>query len=261
MLCKEHNPPIKGFIETSFLDWKGHLSSVMFLGGCNFRCPFCHNRDLVIGHAAMENIPMEYIVAHFRKYKNWVDRVVVTGGEPTVNMSLFGLIGQLKSEGMFVKLDTNGSNPSVVKGLVKDGLLDYIAMDVKGPIDRYHRWCGVPVEPKLIRESIEFILENTVDYEFRMTVVPFLHREEDIYEVASLIKGAKKFFIQEFRPSSTLSPAYSRIRPFSPDKIAKIRSHVAGIMADDEGIAEAPILKYGVVNKKADRMAHNRVLK
>jgi hypothetical protein len=94
-----------------------------------------------------------------------------------------------------------------------------------------------------------------------MTVVPFLHREEDIYEVASLIKGAKKFFIQEFRPDSTLSPAYSRIRPFSPDKIAKIRAHVAGIMADDDGIAEAPIRRYGIVNKKADRMAHNQVQK
>ncbi|HVN95298.1 MAG TPA: anaerobic ribonucleoside-triphosphate reductase activating protein [Syntrophorhabdaceae bacterium] len=259
MSCKGLNPPVKGFIDTSFLDWKGHLSSVIFLGGCNFRCPFCHNKDLVIDHQAMEDMPVEYIVAHFRKYKDWIDRVVITGGEPTISMELFGLIGKLKSEGLFVKLDTNGSNPSIVKGLVKDGLVDYVAMDVKGPVDRYERWCGVPVDQELIRESIAFLMENTVDYEFRMTVVPFLHREVDIYEVASLIRGARRFFIQEFRPESTLNPAYTRIRPFPPDKIARIKSRVARIMSRDERLDKAPVRQYEIANQKSHAITHDQL--
>lgn len=252
MLSTAPNPPIKGFIETSFLDWKECLSSVIFLGGCNFRCPYCHNKDLVLNHAAMEDIPMEYIVASLRKYKNWVDRVVITGGEPTINMSLFGLIGQLKSEKMRIKLDTNGSNPQLLKGLVNDGLIDYVAMDVKGPIDRYSRWTGTNVDTKRIRESIEFLLEGNINYEFRMTVVPFLHREDDIYEVASFVQKAKKFFIQEFRPDCTLSLAYARIRPFPPDKMKKIRTTVAGIMTAHDQVCETPKQKFGVASRQAD---------
>lgn len=246
--------PIKGLIETSFLDWKERLSSVIFLGGCNFRCPFCHNKELVLEHAAMENMPVEYLIATLRKYKNWIDSVVVSGGEPTINMGLFGFIGQLKSEGMRVKLDTNGSNPSMLKGLVNDGLIDCVAMDVKGPLDRYSRWCGINVDVNRIRESIEFIMEGAIDYEFRMTVVPFLHQEDDVYEVASFIKDAKKFFIQEFRPDSTLNPAYAKIQPFSPDKMAKIRTNVIEMMVRDEGICEAPMYKiYSAAGEKTDQ--------
>ena len=252
MLSTALNPPIKGFIETSFLDWKECLSSVIFLGGCNFRCPYCHNKDLVLNHAAMEDIPMEYIIASLRKYKNWVDRVVITGGEPTISMSLFGLIGQLKSEKMHIKLDTNGSNPQILKGLVNDGLIDYVAMDVKGPLDRYSRWTGANVDTKRIQESIEFLLEGNIDYEFRMTVVPFLHREDDIYEVASFVQKAKKFFIQEFRPECTLSLAYARIQPFPPDKMEKIRADCCRDYDADDQVCETPKQKFGVVSRQAD---------
>jgi pyruvate formate lyase activating enzyme len=252
MLSTAHNPPVKGFIETSFLDWKEHLSSVIFLGGCNFRCPYCHNKELVLNHAAMEDMPMEYLIASLRKYKKWVDRVVITGGEPTINMSLFGLIGQLKNEKMHIKLDTNGSNPQILKGLVNDGLIDYVAMDVKGPIDRYSRWCGINVDTRRVRESIEFLMEGTIDYEFRMTVVPFLHREDDIYEVASYVQKAKKFFIQEFRPECTLNPAYMRIQPFSPDKIERIRANVTEIRTIDDQVCETPKQKFGVVSRQTD---------
>jgi pyruvate formate lyase activating enzyme len=246
MPCTEHNLPIKGLIETSFLDWKERLSTVVFFGGCNFRCPFCHNKDLVLDHAAMEDMPIDYLLATLRKYKNWVDSVVVTGGEPTINMGLFGFMGRLKSEGMRVKLDTNGSNPSTLKGLVNDGLIDCVAMDVKGPLDRYSRWCGTNVDTKRIGESIEFIMEGTIDYEFRMTVVPFLHREEDVYDVASFVKDARGLTIQEFRPDVTLNPAYAKIRPFPPDKMARIRANVIEIMAHgEEGVCETPLQRYG----------------
>ncbi len=224
-------PAVKGFIETSFVDWKGHLASVLFLGGCNFRCPFCHNRDLVLNPKGFEDVPYEYIVATIRKYRaHWIDKIVVTGGEPTMHKNLFALIGLLKSEGMSIKLDTNGSNPSMVKGLVNDGLIDCIAMDVKGPLDRYSQWCGTDVDGEKIRESIEFIMECGVDYYFRMTVVPYLHREEDVYAVASELQEAKDFIVQTFRPDITLNPAYERISPFGPDKMSEITENVADIM-------------------------------
>ena len=227
MLCRDYDFPIKGFIDTSFIDWKGHLSSVIFTGGCNFRCPYCHNSSIVLHPERIENVPFEYIVSHLRKYKNWVERVVITGGEPTINMNLFSAIEQLKIEGIKIKLDTNGSSPSIIKGLVNDGLIDYIAMDIKGPVDQYKRWCGVDVDTKRIEESIQFILEGNVDYEFRMTVVPFLHREKDIYAAVDYVRHAKKFFIQEFKPNNTLNPAFSHIKPFSPEKMQKIRQNVS----------------------------------
>lgn len=223
-------PCIKGFIETSFIDWKKKLSSVVFTGGCNFRCPYCHNAGLVVSPEKLEDIPLDYIFLTLKKYKNWVDRIVITGGEPTIHKGLFYLAGQLKAMGMQIKLDTNGSNPKAVKGLVSEGLVDYIAMDVKGPVERYRRWCGVEVDAARIEESIDYILEGNVDYEFRMTVVPFLHREEDVYEAAERIKTAKRFYIQEFRSAPTLDPSYADIKPYLPAKMTRIKEEVADIL-------------------------------
>jgi pyruvate formate lyase activating enzyme len=217
-------------METSFIDWKAQLASVIFSGGCNFRCPFCHNRDLVLRPQSLEDVPFEYILERLNKFRNWIERVVVTGGEPTVHKGLAGAIGTLKKRGLKVKLDTNGSRPDVIKGLVEAGLIDYIAMDVKGPIDTYERWCGVSVDKEKIRESIDFILEGRIGYEFRMTLVPFLHTDEDAYEVAREIMPARRFFLQEFVPRDTLDARYASIRPFSPEKMRAIRETVDGII-------------------------------
>jgi anaerobic ribonucleoside-triphosphate reductase activating protein len=148
--------PVKGFIETSFLDWKDHLSSVFFTGGCNFRCPFCHNSDLVLNHDRLLDIPEEQILGNLRKFRKWIDRVVVTGGEPTLQKGLPVFAERLKREGYKVKLDTNGSHPEVIKDLVSAGLIDCIAMDIKGPITGYDRWCGTTVDRDKIEESIDF---------------------------------------------------------------------------------------------------------
>ena len=247
-------PAVKGFIETSFVDWKGHLASVLFLGGCNFRCPYCHNRDLVLNPGSLEDVPMEYIVATIRKYKaQWVDKIVVTGGEPTLHMNLFGLIGLLKSEGMKIKLDTNGSNPSILKGLVNDGLIDCVAMDVKGPLDHYSRWCGLNVDERKVQESIEFIMECGIDYYFRMTVVPFLHKEDDVYAVAAHLRGAKDFVVQAFRPDVTLNAAFSRIKPFSPDKMEQIRANVSEVLLTGKVEKEARPRRLGLVGPDTEQ--------
>jgi len=222
--------PVKGLIETSFIDWKGRLAMVLFSGGCNFRCPFCHNRALVLNPHSLADVPFGYIGERLRRFRKWIERVVVTGGEPTIHKGLRPFLEALHKQGLKVKLDTNGSNPEVVKGLVADGLVDYIAMDVKGPLAAYDRWCGTVVDKARIRESIDFILEGRVDYEFRMTVVPFLHHEQDAYEVARELKIARRFFLQEFVPRDTLNPRYSTIQPFSPDRMKTMRDTVEGIL-------------------------------
>ncbi|MCX8021843.1 MAG: anaerobic ribonucleoside-triphosphate reductase activating protein [Syntrophorhabdaceae bacterium] len=223
--------PVKGFIETSFIDWKGYLSSVLFTGGCNFRCPYCHNPDLVLNPDTLEDVPHGYIFSTLRKYKVWVERVVITGGEPTIHKNLKNFIKRLKKEGFLIKLDTNGSNPYVLKDLVEDKLIDYVAMDVKGPIDRYSRWCGVEIDTERIRESINFLLEGHVDYEFRMTVVPFLHQEEDVYDVAQDIKNAERFNIQDFKSiKNILDNTYSSVKPFPEEMMKRIRRKATEIV-------------------------------
>ncbi len=226
--------PIKGFIDTSFLDWKEHLSSVVFTGGCNFRCPFCHNSDLVLNHARLADIAEEQIRMSLRKFRKWVDRVVITGGEPTLQPGLRPFAERLKRDGFKIKLDTNGSHPEIVKELVKSGLIDFIAMDIKGPTMVYERWCGTSVNRDKIEESIDYIMEGHVDHEFRMTVVPFLHKESDVYEAASRVKGARRFSVQAFVPRNTLNPAFAHARPFSPDRMMKIRQNVENMIRDAE---------------------------
>jgi len=229
VLSETHKFPIKGFIETSFLDWRGELSSVIFFGGCIFRCRFCHNSDLVLQPDQLEDVYLEYIILVLRKYKQWVNRVVVTGGEPTIHLGLFNTLGYLKREGMKVKLDTNGSSPSVLRGLVHDGLVDYVAMDVKGPMGRYSEWCGVDVDRSKIEESIRFIMESGVDYEFRMTVVPDFHKEADVYEVAEYLRSAERFYLQEFKPRKCLDPSFLNIKPFSTETFERISRNVSQI--------------------------------
>jgi len=215
---------LKGFIQTSFIDWKGHLSSVIFTGGCNFRCPYCHNRDLVLGHQSMENIPMDYILFTLHKYRHWTDHVVVTGGEPTIHAErLMSLIMIIKKEGFAIKLDTNGSCPERVQQYIKEGLVDYVAMDVKGPVSQYEKWAGVDVDNQKINESIDTIMDSGIDHEFRMTVVPTLHQESDIQKVADRLKGAKRFFIQRFRPTITLNTDYQAITQHSIEEFQALK--------------------------------------
>lgn len=143
---------------------------------------------------------------------------------------LLHMLEALKKIGFLTKLDTNGSNPGLLKDLTGKGLIDYVAMDIKGPLARYDRWCGVHVDVAKIEESIKFLLEGAVDYEFRMTLVPFLHREQDAYDVAEEIKTARRFVVQTFIPRDTLNPAYGQVKPFPPEKMAAIRTAVRYIM-------------------------------
>ena len=220
-------PTIKGFVETSLIDWDGYISSVIFLGKCNFECPFCHDHELFAGKGPI--VPFESIEAMLLGQEGWVDGVVVTGGEPTSEHGIVGLLERLKLLDLRVKLDTNGSNPEVLRDLVACDLIDYIAMDIKTslskePVDsagtrEYDLAAGRTVDIDDIEESIELLLGGEVDYEFRTTVVPTIVGRRDVENIARRIAGARRYFLQPFEPSHTRSPLLRRVYPYAPTEM------------------------------------------
>jgi len=184
------------------VDWDGKISSVLFLPTCNFRCPFCHNVNLVLCPEKLDTIPFEYIEDQLKKQKGWTDGVCITGGEPTLHSSLPELCSRIKKMGLMVKLDTNGTNPTMLKELMDMKLVDYVAMDIKAPltIEKYSKATGVNAEKLLenVKESIRLLMESGIDYEFRTTVVPSIHSLEDIKQISRSLKGCRKYVLQKF---------------------------------------------------------------
>jgi pyruvate formate lyase activating enzyme len=206
---------IIGFIKTSLLDWDGHVVAVIYLPGCNFRCPFCHNQEVVLSPGSMEEVPFEEVEEYVRANSEFLDGIVVTGGEPTIHPDLPDLLSRLKALGTKVKLDTNGTNPDMLGDVLEAGLVDYVAMDIKAPLDgQYDDLAGVPVPLDRVKRSIELLRTSGVDYEFRTTVVPILLTPGDVERIAAYIGGAKKFAIQQFRPGSTLDPNLAAVKPY-----------------------------------------------
>ncbi len=212
---------IKGFIETSFLDWRGRMCFVLFLGGCNFRCPFCHNRDLVLHHMDVPTLEAGQIFSRFRKLRGWQDSVCITGGEPCMQPDLPELLKALKDVGLFIKLDTNGSFPDMLERVISQGLVDAFAMDVKTiPCPLLYSECaGVKVDISRIRQSISIIKTSGLEHLFRMTILPVFHPPELIRMWADHLKGEGSLLaIQNFRPGVTLDPAFSGERAYSEDE-------------------------------------------
>jgi len=193
-----------GIEKLSLVDYDQHIACTIFTSGCNFRCPFCHNSDLVIG-IPQGYIPFEEILAYLRKRQGILDGVVVSGGEPTLMPELKERISQIKALGYDVKLDTNGSNPKVLKDLLESGLVDYVAMDIKNCFKKYPLTTGVDalnVDP--IKESINYLISHDYPYEFRTTLIDEFHKEDDIRQMAIELKGARKLRLQKFKDSDTV---------------------------------------------------------
>ena len=223
---------IKGFLETSFLDWQGKVAAVLFLPGCNFRCPYCHNHPLVIQPDMLETIPLEYIVRRLKRLKGWIDGVCVTGGEPTLTPNLPLLLEHIKGAGWAIKLDTNGTFPGRIKELMKRDLVDCVAMDVKAPLDSssYSRCAGVSVDISAIRQSIAVLANGGIDYTFRMTVVPTLITEEQVYEAALQLVGTRGLLLQDFNPSDPLAPELQGVKPFGEMRLQRMQGRVDAIL-------------------------------
>ena len=228
--------PIKGFIETSFIDWPGKISSIIFLPHCNFRCPYCHNHELVLNPEQFPSFPMEHIIKQLRHFGNWIDGVCITGGEPTLFTGLTGLIKRLRKEGVLIKLDTNGSNPQVIEQLIRDKLVDFIAMDVKAPLEKdiYSRCCGVSVNLDNIKASVTLLRKNHVPYQFRTTVVPTFLTQNNLVQMARELQGSKGLKLQNFNPVHTLDVACEKIVPYSEDTIKDMQKTVDKIIAKNE---------------------------
>jgi pyruvate formate lyase activating enzyme len=211
---------IRGFIETSLLDWDGKISSVIFLPYCNFRCPFCDNGLLLDQPDSLPEIKWERIEEFLQERKDFIDGVVITGGEPTVHLWLPQLAQNIKALGLSVKLDTNGTHPAALSSLLTSGLIDYVAMDIKNSLTwRYRETAGVEVDLAKIKQSIRLIMGSGVDYEFRTTVVPTLIGEEEIEGMAHSIAGAKKYALQQFVPDHTLDEKLRILAPYSKEQM------------------------------------------
>ncbi len=211
---------IGGFIPFSLVDFPGRFSCIIFTVGCNFRCPFCYNRDLVFGN--VEVIPEEKILRWLESKKGKLEGCTITGGEPTLQPDLPEFIEKVKALGFDVKLDTNGSIPEMLREVLP--LVDYVAMDLKAGLtpERYAKATGVKDMLERVKESARILMSSDVPYEFRTTVVPGIVTEEDIHSIGKFIKGARLWAIQQFRPeATTIDPAFSQVLPYLPSTVRK----------------------------------------
>ncbi len=191
---------IAGFVPNSFVDYPSKIASLVFAPLCNMNCKYCHNFHLLGRDASKVLYNPRSILADLEKKKGFIDGVVLTGGEPTLQAGLADFAREIKDMGFLVKLDTNGTNPDVIEAMLNDSLLDYIAMDIKAPYDKYDDVCGRKIDIDKIKKSIQIIMNSSVEYEFRTTFWPKLTKE-DIVKIASYIDGAKCYTLQQYRPT------------------------------------------------------------
>lgn len=190
---------ICGFSKLTMNDFDGKISATIFLGTCNFRCPFCHNSGLVLDVNSQPREKFEDILAYLKTRRGVIEAVCVTGGEPTLYPDLEEMITKIKELGYIVKLDTNGTNPDVIKNLYEKKLIDYVAMDIKNSLRKYPITVGkASIDLNNIKESINFLMNSGIDYEFRTTIVRELHDADDIQAIGMMLRGAKKYFLQKF---------------------------------------------------------------
>jgi pyruvate formate lyase activating enzyme len=215
---------IGGFQKLSLVDYPGRLSAIVFTMGCNLRCPFCHNKDLV--DCTAQRIPEDYVLSHLSERNGKLDAVTITGGEPTLQTDLPEFAKKLKDIGFSVKLDTNGSRPEILDLLLSENLLDYIAMDIKAPLDfeSYNRLCGGVLTEETfgkIRKSVATIKESGIEHEFRTTLIAEVHTAQDIKSMLKETLPSKHFF-QKFEAGNTMNPNWGKYNPFSEAELKSI---------------------------------------
>lgn len=195
---------LHGLQKMTLLDFPGHVACTVFLGGCDFRCPFCHNYELADG-SAKPILDEEELLSFLEKRHGLLDGVVFSGGEPCLHEGLLPLLQKVRALGFATKLDTNGCHPALLGSILQEGLVDYVAMDIKNSPEKYPLTCGVAaVDLEKIERSIALLMEQTPDYEFRTTVVRELHEAKDFERIGPMIQGAKRYFLQSFVDRDTV---------------------------------------------------------
>ena len=226
---------LKGWVRTSLIDFPDRIATVLFTGGCNFRCPMCHNADLVLHPEDSPDLSQEEVWDFLSRRAGLVDGVVITGGEPTLQIDLAPFLRRVRALDLDIKLDTNGYRPDVLAALLSEGLLDYVALDVKAPPEKYALLVGWAdgstgltkvLDLTRVERSIELLRSSDLSYEFRTTVVPGLLVEEDIEKIARWIAGAERYVLQQFRPSHTLDPALEQVSPYPMERLQEMAGRV-----------------------------------
>jgi len=217
-----NNIKISGLKKTSLIDYPDKISTVLFTQGCNMDCPYCHNPSLIPNENDNEYMNLEYFWQYIEKRKDLIDGIAITGGEPLIQESIYNFIKKIKSYNLSVKLDTNGTNYTLLKKLIDEKLVDYVAMDIKGPIKEYEIFCGIKLNKALIDnivKSREYILDSRIKYEFRTTVVPDLHNKDTIKKISTELKDIKNYYIQNFRSEKVNDTSYKDKRSFSETEL------------------------------------------
>ncbi|MBN1365480.1 MAG: anaerobic ribonucleoside-triphosphate reductase activating protein [Syntrophaceae bacterium] len=214
---------IGGLQRVSLIDYPGFICAVVFLQGCNFRCSYCHNPELVEPRLFQPCIKEKHVFEFLSTRKGKLDAVTITGGEPTIQKKLCDFIKQIKKMGYAIKLDTNGSQSHVIKTLLAEELLDFISMDIKAPLERYKEIVKVPVDSESIMESIRLILKSKITYEFRTTIVQSQLDEDDILRIGKLIAGAGHYVLQKFVPIKALEKEFLKEKNYPDDKLQRIK--------------------------------------
>ena len=216
---------IGGFQKSTFIDYPNHIAALIFTIECNFRCPYCYNKSLVKGTA--KPIPEKKIFSVLKERKNLLEGLVITGGEPALQKDLPEFAKKTKDLGYKVKLDTNGTNPKMLRQLIESNLLDYVAMDIKAPIEKYKDTVKTKVNTDKVKKSVKIIKtagkENKIDYEFRTTVLPKILKEKDIIKISDWIKGSKKYYLQQFKSfEGMLNPKLKKEKKYTEKKLKEI---------------------------------------
>jgi pyruvate formate lyase activating enzyme len=216
---------IKGFQKSSFIDYPDKISAVIFTGGCNFRCPYCHNSELVYNKS--DSLESEEILDYLKKRKKYLDGVCISGGEPTLQKDLAGFIEKLKALDYLVKLDTNGTSPETVKELLDKSLIDYVAMDIKAPFSKYRSVVIEKTDIDKIKETVEILKNSAIDYEFRTTICKELVTAKDILTIAKDLRGSKRYTLQNYRYSdNTLSSI--KYTPYKREELELVVEEIKG---------------------------------
>lgn len=215
---------IGGFQKLSLIDYPKKVAALIFTQGCPFLCHFCHNPSLVVEKQFSSPIDENSIFSFLKQRQNQLDAVVITGGEPTIQSDLIEFIKKIKNLNFSVKLDTNGINPYVIKNLLDEKLIDYIAMDLKAPLDKYSKLTQRELNLDFIKESIKLIISSDIEHEFRSTLIKDIHEIEDIEKMSKLIKNAKLYVLQKFVSKTTLNPNFSKFISFSEKEMLLMKN-------------------------------------
>ena len=219
-----------GLQETSLLDYPGKICAIVWTVGCNFRCPFCYNQNMVYGETDL--LPVDHILSFLDERVGKLDALSITGGEPLLHEDIWAFMKEVKDRGFLVKVDTNGTFPGRLSQLLDEKLVDYVSMDVKAPFDKYDQLAGVEVDVEKIKQSIKLIMDKAPDYEFKTTMIPGLLEKGDVVRIASLIKGAKRYYLQQFKMDVPVinQELLSSMKPFKKDDFIEMKKQVSSLV-------------------------------